>query len=387
MSTARIDKERQFEAQVRRELQRQRIVRKVLRIGILLLVVLVLVGLPSFLIGNKLLHPPTTNAVAFSPDGHLLAAGSADHTVRLWDVKTGTLVRTLSDKHMRAILSLAFSPDGRTLAVGSEGGGPNPCSDDCTYGVILWDVQNGNTVQSFLFGGVFAIAYSPNGRILAVSSLSIDLIGPDRTLQQEAATSLAFSPDGRTLAACNNYPAPTIILWDVARGKPVITFSGQQGALTSVAFSPDGHTLASGSADHTITLWDVRTGAQLWTLKGHTGAVYSVAFSPDGRTLASGSADHTIKLWNVQSGTVIRTLTGHTSGVRSVVFGPDGRTLASGSGDLTFEVWADQTVKLWDVKSGSQVRTLSDLWSVRLASQGRMGSCGFSLLSHIACVS
>lgn len=327
---ARIDNERQFEEQVRRELERQRPVatfrRRVLKIGIPLVVLLVLVGLPSFLIVNKILHPPTTDAVAFSPDGHLLATGSTDHTVKLWDVKTGTSIRTLSDPHMQAVLSLAFSPDGRTLAVGSEGGVPNPCSGDCTYGVILWDVQSGNVVRFFRYGKVRAVAYSP---------------------------------DGRTLAASDNYPAPTIILWDVASKKAVLTLSGQRSDIHSVAFSPDGRTLASGSADHTITLWDVKTGTQLRMLKGHTGAVYSVAFSPDGCTLASVSADHTIKLWNVQSSTLLRTLTGHTSAVHSIAFSPDGYTLASGSSDVTPELWADQTVKLWDVQSGSQLRTFS----------------------------
>jgi WD40 repeat protein len=363
MSTARIDQERQFEERVHREIQGQRRVRKILTLGILLVVVLVLVGLPSFLIGNKLLNPPTTNAVAFSPDGHLLAAGSTDRTVKLWDIKTGTLIHTLSATYMQAILSLAFSPDGHTLAVGSEHG-PNPCSLglDCTYGVILWDVQSGNAVDSlFVTDAVAAVAYSPDGRTLAVSNRqNISFIDSTKdSFYQLDVTSLAFSPDGRLLAASSNYPAPTIILWDVASGKAVLTLSSHQRALSSVAFSPDGHTLASGSADHTITLWDVRTGAQVW-LKGHTGAVYSVAFSPDGRILASGSADHTIKLWNVQSGTLIRTLIGHTSAVHSIAFSPDGRTLASGSSDVTLALWADQTVKLWDVKGGSQVRTLSD---------------------------
>jgi WD40 repeat protein len=109
----------------------------------------------------------------------------------------------------------------------------------------------------------------------------------------------------------------------------------------SVAFSPDGATLASGWHDNTVQLWQVSDGTLLYTLEGHTAYVSSVAFSPDGATLASGSYDGTVRLWRVYDGTLLRTLEGHTSGVSSVAFSPDGVTLASGS--------VDQTVRLWGV--------------------------------------
>jgi chemotaxis protein histidine kinase CheA len=119
------------------------------------------------------------------------------------------------------------------------------------------------------------------------------------------------------------------------------TLHGHTSSVTSVAFSPDGQTLASSSTDHTIKLWAAASGQSVRTLQGHTDAVNSVAFSPDGRTVASGSYDQTIKLWDAATRQNLRTLQDHTGGVNSVAFSPDGRTLASGS--------ADSTIKLWDV--------------------------------------
>ena len=158
--------------------------------------------------------------------------------------------------------------------------------------------------------------------------------------------SVAFSPDGRTLASGNR--SSTIKLWDVASGQELRTLIGHSHSVTSLAFSPDGKTLASGSEDFTIRLWDVASGQELKTLKGN---IFSVAFSPDGKTLASGD-DVTVRLWDVASGRALRTLRGHSGVVRSVAFSPDGKTLESGSWDFT--------IKLWDVASGQALRTLKD---------------------------
>ncbi|MBN3880907.1 MULTISPECIES: hypothetical protein [unclassified Nostoc] len=149
-------------------------------------------------------------------------------------------------------------------------------------------------------------------------------------------------------AVVKSTPQPRVINHHVI-GNLLQTLTGHSSGVFSVAFSPDGQTLASGSSDNTIKLWDVRKGNLLQTLTGHSNSVHSVAFSPDGQTLASGSSDNTIKLWDVRKGNLLQTLTGHSSWVPCVAFSPDGQTLASGSGD--------KTIKLWQVKSESSITT------------------------------
>ncbi|MEU4155164.1 trypsin-like peptidase domain-containing protein [Actinoplanes sp. NPDC026670] len=198
----------------------------------------------------------------------------------------------------------------------------------------------------------YAYRAAPTSEALSVLATSYESVRPlRRTLagHGEAVYSLAFSPDGRTLAtgSVDN----TVRLWDVATGTSRLTLTGHTKVVFSLVFSPDGRTLATTSADNTARLWDVATGNNIHTLTGHTNGVWSVAFSPDGNTLATGGHDRLVRLWDVSTGSNRRTLTGHTDMVRSLVFSPDGRTLASGS--------TDNTVRLWDVISGTSRRTLT----------------------------
>jgi WD40 repeat protein len=114
--------------------------RKSLRWRQLLLFVLLLFVLApiSLVVGYKIQHPPTTQAVAFSPDGHLLAAGSTDDRIRIWDVRSGTLLHTLTSETIKDVFALAFSPDGRVLASGSDGYAAPDSSASAPYGAVTF---------------------------------------------------------------------------------------------------------------------------------------------------------------------------------------------------------------------------------------------------------
>ena len=177
-------------------------------------------------------------------------------------------------------------------------------SDDWSGALRLWDVATGQHYATF-------------------------------TKHTSDIVSLAFSPDGNTLASGSG---TVVRLWDPVTGQLKAILTGNTDSLRTIAFSPDGNTLASGSGT-VVRLWDVATGQLKANLTPHRSSVFGVAFSPDGNTLATGRSDKMVRLWDVATAQLQATLIGHTSSVHSVAFSPDSTTLASSSWDGTVLVW------------------------------------------------
>ena len=314
------------------------------------------------------------SSVAFSPDGKTIA--SAGSTVNLWDVATRTNIATLDGGR-----SVAFSPDGRTLVWGAN---------DRT--VKLWDIENENiTTLEGHTDLISSVAFPRDGTIFASGAWDGTVRLWDIKTKQHIVTlgrhrgwvhSVAFSPDGRTLASGGSGDGE-IKLWDVATRTNIATLAESHiGDIQSLAFSLDGTILASGSgsgrSDQLLNLWDVKTKQHIATLGGRLIHGSSpVAFSPDSTTLVSGSWDGALNLWDVATKQHIVTLAGHTRRVQSVAFSPYGHILASGS--------EDATIRLWDVSD-----SLQDIFST-FSGWGwcsRRSSCHISrCFSWIGCLS
>jgi WD40 repeat protein len=306
--------------------------------------------------------------LAFAPDGKTLATGSypsisinGDGTARLWDVVTGQL-KGILQADADGVRGSALPPDGQTLAIGDgvgvrlwdmASGQLKATVHAGAYGVYLVAfTPDGKTLATDSYDSTTGVYTGV--RLWDVAS------GQLKATLKDASGPLAFSPDSKTLATASydstgSAVGPRVMtapvrLWDVASGQLKATLQGHTGPVT-LAFSPDGKTLATGSYDQTARLWDVASGQLKAILKG-TDAVSAIAFSPDSKTLASGTYNYSVvQLWDAASGQLKATLAG---AFVPFAFSADGQTLATGS--------SDQTVRLWDVASGQLKATLPDAY-------------------------
>ncbi|MBW4652069.1 MAG: serine/threonine protein kinase [Kaiparowitsia implicata GSE-PSE-MK54-09C] len=297
-------------------------------------------------------HEGNVTAIAISPDGLLIASGSADCSIKLWHLDTGTLLHTFSAKsmlspggHSDRISALTFSPDGRLLISGS---------DDCT--VIWWDVESR---KSFLKRRghewvISAIAPSQNGQLLAsgggdglINLWDLTSGEPLARLHKhrDRITQILLSPDGQTLVS-SSYDT-TIRLWDLKGDRLISSLRGHTDRITDLAIAPNWLTLVSTGWDRTLRFWDLSHSKQIRTILAHQDEITCLAMNPSGTLLASGSEDNRIKLWSLRSeATGITQFTGdrpltlpYAWSLSAIAFSPDGQTLVSGSADETIRIW------------------------------------------------
>ncbi|HEX6185177.1 MAG TPA: WD40 repeat domain-containing protein [Pyrinomonadaceae bacterium] len=334
-------------------------------------------------------HATEVTAAAISPDELTVVTAGDDGRVKFWDALSGELKRTLN-AHRGPVSGVAFTPDGRLLA--SAGW-------DAT--VRLWDALSGEPVGSLPNPGRVALTTlvsSADGKLAAAGLGANDTLMDAlilvwdvgaRTLRQtikegsREVSSLAFSPDGLTLASGG---ADTHLkLWDAVGGNLLVSYVGHGDEITSVAFSPDGALLASGSRDGSIKLREPRTGVLRRTLDGELGERNQVAFSQlDGNLLVGNSA---LRFFNVSDGRIVRSFESPTLRTTSVLVSRDGRLavgvgLASvADGTPVQDVPLFDQAHLWDARTGKLLRRMSGypagVVAVAASPTGLLAAVGF----------
>jgi WD40 repeat protein len=258
-----------------------------------------LAGPPHVLKG----HQGPVLAVAAS--GPTVASAGADGKVLLWAMPGDKVTHTLDAG--AAVRALAVAPDGKTLAGGGDDGA-----------VHLWDAASGKPLKK-LAGAtdwLLALAFSPDGKAVAAAGYD----GRLRLWQVDSGQKL-FDVAAQPPAPPNTPAPPTQVVW-------------------SLAFSPDGKLIAAGSSDPRIHLFQSADGKLVRSLPGHTGTVSALAFHPGGTVLVSASKDRSVRLWNPQTGQMLKALEGHTAWVQGATFLERGTRLASAGADRTVRLWA-----------------------------------------------
>jgi WD40 repeat protein len=261
-----------------------------------------------------LAHQGFAWSVTVSPTGQWFATGGEDTLIKLWNLENHQCCKVLKG-HLSAVRAIAFSSQGGTANRDELAGLLASGSSDGT--VKLWNLATGTCLHTFQghHSRIWGLALHPDGNTIASGSFdhTVRIWQCDRedclqVLEEHThwVWGIAFSPDGTKLATASG--DHTIKIWDTQTWHCLDTLQGHTSWVQAVDFSPDSQSLVSGSVDTTVKVWDLQTGRCLQTLSGHTNWIYSVLFSQEGQTVISCCQDETIKIWAVQTGECLRTL-------------------------------------------------------------------------------
>lgn len=278
------------------------------------------------------------NAVAFALDGRLATAGE-DNIVRVWSPSGDRLEPDIQGSSKDGVNCIAFSPDGRLLAIGSNGST-----------VRIYDF---NTRETRAFEGhkdsITSVAFSPDGATLLSASgdrtVQIWDVGSLKVRQKfgplpSIPTGAALNAAGTQVVASLDDPACAAYVWTLGgSAAPVILQT--KSLVKGAQFNLDGTLIVTADVfDNEAVIWDVKTGEARARLK-HDAHVLKAIFDPTGGRVATASADGAVRLWSVAEGTLIRTLAGHKGEVSHLAFSPSGKVLLSGGADAAARLWFD----------------------------------------------
>lgn len=247
-------------------------------------------------------HKRPVRALAFSPDGHLLASANDQPPVIIWDMQSRKQLQVLNG--IGTTRCLAFSADGASMVTAGD-----------QHVAILWDTTTW-TKKMNLQGHTTII------------------------------TALGFSPDGGSIVTGAYATDGRLICWDVSTGKQRWVAQDGNSGVESIAIASDG-TLFATSGDKAVKIWDLKTGTFLREIK--ESGWPCVAFSPDSRTIATRGENTLVKLWDAKTGMLLSTLVGHKQGVECICFSNDGELLASGGTGKPYGGPYDETGRLGTV--------------------------------------
>lgn len=316
-------------------------------------------------------HSDSITCVSFSPDGQILASGSSDGAVVLWQVKNQRVSQLNQFPVGSSVSSLSFSSDSQMLAVGTRDDSIN----DSTGSISLWN-RKGERLDRWEkadSNNILALSFSPDNRFLAFGGddrmvklwqikggstpkISIAHIKFPEVMHDGSIDDVSFSPNGRFLASASK--DGTVKLWNL-NGDLLDTLPHQNKPVKAVKFSPDSNFIISAGDDYSINLWKLnhegdKLNAKFFTaFKGHINSVSGLGFSPDGRTIVSSSWDKTVRVWSLQ-GVLLNLLEDGSEPIWTVKFNPIQPILASAGGDL-----ADFKIRIWS-QDGILKQTLED---------------------------